>query len=862
MRSQFMLNKMEKRCAYCHYKVGEGYFTGCRECNQHNSLQARKRRVSVSSDLEDFEADKRRPLTPLGLPKNVRKMHHSASMRVFVSEAVQSSSTEKAEAYLLQLPSASATVASAAPQLPSASGPLAVKKSDREEAEQLLASSAWRRCFVKENNHYQHNLEHDDYDVVFCQRDGDCLFHCFIAILVECGRVNFKMNADPKANVLSMRGIIADFFTQNNNDISFEEFHFMCESIESIRNGTGGRKAYGGVSEIVAFGLKYDISMTVFAPETTAEIITYNPGNIDQGFHSEMLLNTFGWRESGKKYVRNGGTDHWQRVKPKQLPLPQSPLVLVQQEVPLVHVQQQLQSPLVPVQQEVPLVHVQQQQQARKEAAKLRAKEQREADDAASCEQARQFMAAGGRFNFSEPEDMQPARNKSPSPRTEVHLITSGDENDEAGDNVHIHDDAMGGDDQGFAAALDGAGEGFDAATEHGKNDGKRKTTWQYRSGPGYATGVDVEVPANLGEAEDEEMKQGGEVREQNKQGGEGREQNKQGGRKVTNWIHRTRITCLRLIQRLNPFAAKDSGLMWQQIADQIHTETAGITETNARGKTVDCQVHSNGNALMMWYRRQVEELNKSFDAGAEKTRSGQGGMSKKAAASRAEETGNHQDEIEAEWEVVRALKALHDDASRAATMKKQKVQHLKDIKNQIVPDEVQKMACEDQAVRIALITELERRMKKCEQEAKTLTAAGRFAVQTEQQKEEQRMLAEMKQIQKAKRKSQGADSSDGEEDPESGTGGGTTSDARARGKNNNLKLSFDAMTQRISDLSEVMKQDVDQDRSMTLEQVKSLLAGLDDDIKGGLRLEGEERTQVRMIFLKDYAKSKRARLE
>jgi hypothetical protein len=151
--------------------------------------------------------------------------------------------------------------------------------------------------------------------------------------------------------------------------------------------------------------------------------------------------------------------------------------------------------------------------------------------------------------------------------------------------------------------------------------------------------------------------------------------------------------------------------------------------------------------------------------------------------------------------------------------------------------------------------------MKKCEQEAKTLTAAGRHAVLTEQQKEEQRMLEEMRNIEKAKKKSEGANSSDGEEDGE--TGGGTTSDGRGRGKNKNLKLSFDAMTKTIAELSDVMKQDVDQDRPMSLDQVKSLLTSLDEDIsQGGLRLEGEERTQVRMIFLKDYAKSKRARLE
>ena len=57
--------------------------------------------------------------------------------------------------------------------------------------------------------------------------------------------------------------------------------------------------------------------------------------------------------------------------------------------------------------------------------------------------------------------------------------------------------------------------------------------------------------------------------------------------------------------------------------------------------------------------------------------------MSKKAAANRAEKTGTNQDAIDLEWDMLRSLKALQEDASRAATMKKQKVQHLKDIKNQ-----------------------------------------------------------------------------------------------------------------------------------------------------------------------------------
>lgn len=67
--------------------------------------------------------------------------------------------------------------------------------------------------------------------------------------------------------------------------------------------------------------------------------------------------------------------------------------------------------------------------------------------------------------------------------------------------------------------------------------------------------------------------------------------------------------------------------------------------------------------------------------------------MSKKAAANRAEKTGINQDEIDLEWDVLRSLKALQEDASRAATMKKQKVQHLKDIENQQL---VEQMDCHE----------------------------------------------------------------------------------------------------------------------------------------------------------------------
>jgi hypothetical protein len=68
-----------------------------------------------------------------------------------------------------------------------------------------------------------------------------------------------------------------------------------------------------------------------------------------------------------------------------------------QQQAPPVPVQQQQAPPLPVQQQQAPPVPVQQQQVTeRKEAAKLRAQEQRKAEDDAACDKARKFMAGGG----------------------------------------------------------------------------------------------------------------------------------------------------------------------------------------------------------------------------------------------------------------------------------------------------------------------------------------------------------------------------------------------------------------------------------------------------------------------------------
>jgi hypothetical protein len=96
-------------------------------------------------------------------------------------------------------------------------------------------------------------------------------------------------------------------------------------------------------------------------------------------------------------------------------------------------------------------------------------------------------------------------------------------------------------------------------------------------------------------------------------------------GPKKTVWIHSTRITCLKLIHAKNPFAAKDTGATWAEIAEQIASDTEHVVVVKNK-KVVSCQVRSNGPALMMWYNRMQERYRKNFSEDKERTTSGQAG--------------------------------------------------------------------------------------------------------------------------------------------------------------------------------------------------------------------------------------------
>jgi hypothetical protein len=316
--------------------------------------------------------------------------------------------------------------------------------------------------------------------------------------------------------------------------------------------------------------------------------------------------------------------------------------------------------------------------------------------------------------------------------------------------------------------------------------------------------------------------------------------------RKVTHWVHGTRITCLRLIQRMNPFAAKDSGAMWQQIAEQIHGETANVFETK-RGKTVSCQVHSNGTALMMWYTRQLEKLETAWSEKKDK-QSGQTGQFKGTIESKARESGENAEELEAEWNVLLNLKALQKDASQAATLKKLTAGKAKDLKDKRIPDAVLEMACSSVQVETAAIAELERRLKKAQDTENTLTSACRLPVMTQQEQEEKALLQKLKE-QKQQRKGDATG-----EDP--ATGEELSSDGRGRGKNN-LKRSFDVMTEQMIGLAKFLKEEQSEQQPTTLQDLQSLLTGIDKDVAVGLKLEGDERAEMRAMFLREYAKGR-----
>lgn len=322
------------------------------------------------------------------------------------------------------------------------------------------------------------------------------------------------------------------------------------------------------------------------------------------------------------------------------------------------------------------------------------------------------------------------------------------------------------------------------------------------------------------------------------------------GKQKHTHWIHNTRIACLRLIRSRNPFASRDSGLTWQQIAEEIHKDTEGITEINDRGKVKDCQVQSNGQSLLMWYRRQLEGMEKAFSDKSERSTSGQGGLRQKAISVAAQKAAESEENIQKEWDVLASIKALHEDAVKEAKSRKEATAKVKDLRDNKFPDAIEEMACESSEVMLATIKELHRRKRLYEQRAATLQGASRMPIMTDQQKKDFELLERLKKHRR--------DNGDDEvvDEGDTTTDGHVTSDkGEGRGKSSMYKQSFQNMNAALGKLTAALDEDGKRDEPVTAVQLKRAFATLDAAIEGGLELEAGERQFVREQYLRRFAR-------
>lgn len=174
----------------------------------------------------------------------------------------------------------------------------------QDRADSHIRGRNWRRCTTHER--FQDigmmpcpNLEHDDFDVLPAERNGHCLFLCFVDILRERG-----VAGSPDTHQ-AMRSAIADYFDQHGGMVSYQGVQYPCD--EEIR--TNG---YGSVTEALAFATMYKVSIEIHSPETPEYVQMFTCGISEAA--PELLLQTLGWQDDGS---RAAAGDHWQRLRTK-----------------------------------------------------------------------------------------------------------------------------------------------------------------------------------------------------------------------------------------------------------------------------------------------------------------------------------------------------------------------------------------------------------------------------------------------------------------------------------------------------------------------------------------------------------------
>jgi hypothetical protein len=228
------------------------------------------------------------------------------------------------------------------------------------------------------------------------------------------------------------------------------------------------------------------------------------------------------------------------------------------------------------------------------------------------------------------------------------------------------------------------------------------------------------------------------------------------------------------------------------------------------------------------------------------------------AAKKYAEECGDLQDEIEAEWTQLRSLRNLQNEANRVADAKKELKACDKHLRNEEIVDLVIKVACEDVATEKKTIALLEKKQRDYKKRMETLGEAGRCRPMTAEEEKEFKLLKELKEKRKARQVKEAQDTgtevppSDDDDDVVS------TSDAKDIGQRNErgFKCAFQGLSKEMADLSACLKAEASQKGSgLTVEQAQQKMRQLEDDIEHGLQMTSAERDQVRLMILKQYAK-------
>jgi hypothetical protein len=182
----------------------------------------------------------------------------------------------------------------------------------KNQADMHLANNGFVRVLVHENRNFNPNLQHDDWRILFEQRDGHCLIHSLLGIL------HARFPDSEIKTMLQLRDALASYFESLDNQLEItnddgEVFHFVCDSIDCLRSGkddTGELRYFGGLPECVAFSFRFGISLEVLTPEVcVGSFICQGGGKVDCAPEAVILVQ--GWDDDK---TRRPGQDHWQRA--------------------------------------------------------------------------------------------------------------------------------------------------------------------------------------------------------------------------------------------------------------------------------------------------------------------------------------------------------------------------------------------------------------------------------------------------------------------------------------------------------------------------------------------------------------------